>query len=212
MTPSELDTAARNRYNAVSDPHFTTQEMYDAMYTAEGDMSNEALSVVETIDTSVTSLLNTRSYSLPTDLISVRRMEYDGRKIKAVSVDADPKNSTTEISGRATEYSLWDESFILYPTPDVPSISITIYGYKRPTKLTTSSTELSVRKEYHTYIIDFILATMYAKDQNTKMSTFHRQLWEANLKAVVKAERNRLRGDRFVTVGEEQFNYGRMDY
>jgi hypothetical protein len=180
-------------------------------------MSNSAMSVIETLDTSLTSTSGTRSYALPTNLISVRRIEYDGKKISAVSVDADPKNSTTEVSGRSTKYSIWNENIILYPTPDTSSIAITVYAFKRPTQLvaTDSPTAISVRNEYHPYIVDFILATMYAKDQNTKMSTFHRNLWEANVRAVVSAEKMRLRSDKFVSVGDNVFNRddsGFMEY
>lgn len=199
MTPAELETQARARYNADGDPHFTSLELRSAMYQAELELALEA-SVIEAT-TTVSSTTNTQTVTFPTNCIGIRRIEYDGQKLNPASVDDDPKNSTTEVYGTPAEYSIWNDTIYLYPTPQ-DSQSVKIFYYKAPDQLTASSTVMSVPARYHTDILDMVLSVMYAKDQNTNMSSYHRNLWESNLNKIKRSRRKEKRGDQFQVVAE----------
>lgn len=201
MTPSELETAARNRYNAIGDPFYSTDMIMDAIYQACMHISVEA-NVIERKYTT-TSTANTREYAFPTNAFSIKRVEYDGEKLWPVRLDKDPKTSTTEVTGTPGNYAVWNEELILFPTPDTSSVQIDVYTYNRPQAVTSSST-LEVPEEYHLDIIDFILSVMYAKDQNASMSQYHRNIWEAAINRIKRHNRKKKQGDQYRVVGDHE--------
>lgn len=197
MTPSEINDALRNRYNAVGDDFFSDPMILDIIYQACLEMSLETYCIEST--STDTSVAGTRAYNLPTNAIAIRRLEYDGKKIFPKGVDADPKTSTTEVSGTPQEYSIWNDQVILYPTPSVSSDEIKFYTYDRHAAVTAAST-LAVPAEYHLYILDLGLSIFYAKDGNQNMSTYHRNLWRNHLDRIKRTEAKKKRGDEFVVV------------
>lgn len=206
MTPAELETQARARYNATGDPHFTTLELRTAMYQAEMELALEAF-VIEEVTTTA-SVPSTQTIAFPTNCFAIRRIEYDGKKLRPTTLESDPKNSTTEVTGTPGAYGIWNNTIYLYPTPSSIK-TVKIFHYSVPTALTTASTSLSVPVRYHTDIIDMVLSVMYAKDQNTGMATYHRNLWESNVNKIKRERRKEKRGDQFLVVGDyAEGNYG----
>lgn len=197
MTPSEIEAQARYRYNATGDPHFTSSEIRNAIYQAELELAIEAFTIEAT--TTVSSTTNTQTVTFPTNCIAIRRVEYDGLKLDARDVDSDPKNSTTQVYGKPEQYAIWNDTVYLYPTPS-DSKTVKFFYYKEPDTVTTSSTALSTPARYHTDILDMVLSVMYAKDQNTNMATYHRNLWESNVGKIKRARRKEKRGDSFKIV------------
>jgi hypothetical protein len=199
MTPQEIEDQARARYNASGDPHFTSSEIRNAIYQAELELALEAFAI-EAV-TSTTSVADTQTIAFPTNCFAIRRVEYDGKKIKPTTLESDPKTSTTETTGTPGAYAIWNDQLYLYPTPDAAK-TVKIFHYNEPTEVTTSSTTMSVGSRYHTDIIDLVLSIMYAKDQNTNMSTYHRNLWESNVNKIKRTRRKEKRGDEFLVVGD----------
>lgn len=197
MTPLELEEAARNRYNAIGDNFYSTDMIMDLIYQAQMELALEAFVIERKYTT--TSTASTRAYAFPSNAFAIRRVEYDGDKIYPVSLEADPKTSTTEISGRPRGYAIWNEELILYPTPDESSKEIVVYSYNRPQAVTTSST-LEVPVEYHLQMIDFLLSVMYGKDQNMQMANYHRELWEKSISRIKRQHAKKKRGDQFAVV------------
>ena len=203
MTPSELEAAARNRYNAIGDPHFSTDMIMDVIYQASMQLANEAFVIQRHYQTTSTS--GTKEYAFPTNAFAVRRIEYKGKKLYPVPLEYDPKTSTTEPSGTPGTYAIWNEELLLFPTPDTTGDQIDVYTYNRPQAVTSSST-LEVPEEYHLDMIDLILSVMYAKDQNTSMSTYHRNLWEASINRVKRHNRKKQHGDQYAVVRDQVDN------
>jgi hypothetical protein len=201
MTPAEINTAIRNRYNAVGDTFFNDQMVYDIIYQACLEMATESNVIESTYST--TSTAATRTYAFPTTAISIRRVEYDGDKVLPVSVDEDPKTSTTEVSGRPTEYAVWDNEIVFYPTPDVSALTINIHTYNEPQPITASST-LEVPSEYHMMIVDLGLSIFYAKDGNIQMSQYHEAKWQGHMNKIKRSTAKKKRGDAFVVVKDEE--------
>lgn len=197
MTPSEIEEAARQNYNAVGDTHFNTDEFMMWIYRACMILANETFCIENTFQT--TSVSGTREYSYPTNAMSIRRVEYDGVKLEPVTLEADPKTSTTAPSGTPGQYAVWEGDIILFPTPDTSSDTIKVFAYCRPQEVTSSST-LEIPTEYHGDLIDFILSAMYAKDKDTGMSTFHRNLWEASINRIKRQCQKKKRGDQYAIV------------
>lgn len=205
MTPSELEQAARDYYNAVGDPHFSSNMIMTIIYQACMEMSLEAMVIERTYTTTSTSGI--REITLPTNAFSIRRIEYKGIKLEPVSLDCDPKTSTTEVSGRPAQYALWDGEIILYPTPDTTGDTIEVFTYNRPQSITSSSV-LEVPEEYHLDILNLIISIMYAKDQNQSMATYYRNLWEKSLNRIKRQNMKKKSGDQFVVVRDKDYYNG----
>lgn len=88
MTPSELELAARNRYNAVDDPHYSSAMIMDIIYQASMQLAIECHCIERTYTT--TSTNGTREYSYPTNAIAIRRVEYKGQKLLPSTLERDP--------------------------------------------------------------------------------------------------------------------------
>lgn len=199
MTPEQLEAAARNRYNAVGDNFYSSAMILDLIYQAQMELALEAF-VIERHYTT-TSTNGTREYSFPSNGFAIAKVEYNGLKLKYVSINDDPKTSTTEISGTPTAYSVFNEEMILYPTPDTTGDQIDVYTYNRPQAVTSSST-LEVPTEYHLQMIDLIVSIMYGKDQNLSMARYHRELWERSIARIKRQHAKKKRSDSFVVVGD----------
>lgn len=197
MTPSELESAARNRYNAIGDNFYSSLMIMDLIYQAEMELALEAFVIERKYTT--TSTAGTRELVYPTNAFSIRKIEYKGEKIYPVSLEDDPKTSTTEVSGTPTGYAIWNEEIILFPTPDTTSDQIDVYTYNRPQAVTESSV-LEVPPEYHLQMIDFIISVMYGKDQNLNMAQYHRNLWEASIARIKRQQMKKKSGDQFAVV------------
>lgn len=202
MTPSELETAVRNRYNAIGDNFYSSSMIMDLIYQASMELALEAFVIEKKYTTTSTS--GTREYPYPTNAFAIRRVEYDGKKLYPVSLDADPKTSTTEQSGTPRSYAIWNEEMVLFPTPDASSKTIDVYTYNRPQAITNSST-LEVPVEYHLNMLDFMLSAMYAKDQNQNMASYHRNLWERGINRIKRHQMKKKTGDQFATVLDENY-------
>lgn len=201
MTPDQLESAARNRYNAISDPFYSSEMIRDIIYQACMEMANEA-NVIERVYTT-TSTSGTREYSYPTNAKAIRRVEYDGEKVIPVSLDMDPKTSTTEVSGDPATYGIWNQEIYFFPTPSATGDTIKIFTFNRPQRITTGSQTLEVPEQYHLDIIEYILSIFYAKDQNHQMSVYHRNLWREALARIKRENAKRHHGDMFAVVKDE---------
>ena len=200
MTPTQLEDAARDRYNAVGDPHFSQDMLMNVIYQACMVMANECFAIQKTFTT--TSTADTNAYSFPSEAIAIRRVEYKGVKLFPVDLEADPKTQVTTPTGTPGEYAIWANELILFPTPDTTSDEIKVFSFNEPQTVTASST-LEVPSEYHLDILDLMLSVMYAKDQNNNMSTYHRNLWERSINRIKRTEAKKKRGDQFAVVREQ---------
>ena len=200
MTPQQVNDAIRQRYNAEGDTFFGEAMIWDLIYQGQMIMAQEAF-VIERKYTAV-SVASTREYDFPTSAISVRRIEYDGKKMLPVTVDQDPKTSTTEVSGTPGEYAVWNNKLILYPTPSASGDTITIYTYNEPQPVTATST-LEIPTEYHLDLIEFALGSLSAKDGNGAMAKYFDERWFRCLERVKRTAAKKRRGDGLSVVRDE---------
>lgn len=200
MTPLQIETAVKTRYNAVGDSYFPTDMVMDAIYQASMQLALEANVIEQTYSTTSTS--GTNEYSFPTTAIAIKKVEYNGKKLFPCSLDDDPKTSTTEVTGTPTHYAIWGKELVLFPTPDTSSLTIKVFTYNMPSAVSSTST-LEVPSEYHLAMIDFVLSLFYAKDQNTQMADYHRGLWERSVQRIKRTQAKQKVGDRYFVVRDE---------
>lgn len=204
MTPQEIETAARQRYNAVGDDFFPTAMILDLIYQASMELAIQTYCIERTFSTTSTS--GTREYAYPTNALSIRRVEYDGVKVFPARLERDPKTNITESTGTPSLYAIWNNEIIFFPTPDTTSDTIKVFTYNQPQAVVLTST-LEIPDEYHLAVIDYILSSLFAKDKDIRMATYYRNIWLAAVERFKQDQAQRQRGDQFaVVVDENDYN------
>jgi hypothetical protein len=200
MTPLEIEEAARNKYNAISDSFWSQDEIMGLIYEACLDMAREAVSIENVYSTPAVSAQ--QSYAMPTNAISIKRIEFNGAKVERISFREDDSitnlNSSDSGAGNPTYYWEWNRTIYFRPIPNNTN-TIRIFTYDMPQAVTSTST-LEIPTQFHRDIVNYVTSEMAAKDQNPSVAALYRNLWE---KAVIKAKawsRKRKRGDEFAVV------------
>lgn len=200
MTPQEVNTAARRRYNAVSDGFWTDEELYDIMYQGCTELATEGLLIESTFSTS--SVVSQQEYAWPSNAIAIKRATYDGKKIVPIDFRDDDvlttlEQTTTEI-GVPTSYAFWDDIFYLRPVPSQVK-TIKVWAYVRPSVITASSS-LEIPTEWHMELVNLLLREMDAKNKNYVGATYYGNLWKNAVDRAKKFAMKRKRRDSFAVV------------
>ncbi len=206
MTPQQVEEAARRRYNSVDSSFWSQDEVFKLIYEAELILAKEAL-VIEASTTS-SSTASTRAYSFPTSFIAIKRVEYNGAKLRPIDFREDDlltlSNASTTETGTPQYYVVFNDQIYLRPIPDTSSVTITWYGYKEPTLLTTASSTLSVPTRYHIDLVEYVVSIMAAKDENLTLAQFYEARWLDRVEKAKAWQKKRLRTDGFATVKSEE--------
>lgn len=203
FTPTELVTKARERYNANDDNFWSNSSLYQLIYEAQMVLAREALCIQRIHET--TTVASTREYAKPTNTISIKRVEYDGIRVRPYSWREDDAytfdDSTTTVEGSPEYYTEWNESIFLRPTPD-DAKTLKIYSYMQPQIVTQTST-LEVPDEFHSDILLYMLAEMASKEQNYNAANRYYDQWLMAVREAKKWYRRKKRGDDFAVVFNE---------
>lgn len=197
MTPAQIQAAARRKYNAVGDTFFTDDEFFYLIYEAESRLAQEALVIEETY--SSTSVASQREYAWPTQALAIKRIEYDGSKLKQINLREDDVitllNTDVSDTGTPEYYALWKRSIFLRKTPGTSALTIKIYTYDLPSLQTSSSATLNTPVIFHKDIVNFIVANMAIKDGNGTIYDRFNNMWEKAVEDAIQFQRKRARKD-----------------
>ncbi len=198
MTPLEINTAARQRYNAVSDDFWSDAEMYTTMYQGCCEMATEGLIIEQTYTN--TSVANQQEYSFPTNALNIKRMTYNGRKLACITFIEDDiltvLNQATTTTGVPTSYAIWNNIVYLRPIPSTSSLTIKVWANIEPQSISSSST-LEIPTEFQVCLVNLLLSEMSAKNKNYQGASYYRALWEKDIMRMKKFARKRKIGDAF---------------
>ena len=208
MTPTQVETAARRKYNAVGSGFYGQDELFDIMTHAVNEALHEANMVVEAVDSSQTSTASTQSYSFPTDFTSIKRIEFNGEKLKRIDFREDDaltlQDSDTTDTGTPQYYFVWNETYYLRPIPDTSSLTIKVFGYKRQPRITSDSVSIVLPEQFHMDLTNKLASEMAAKDDNFQMARHYAELWSLDKVRMRKWAQKRKRGDSFAIVKDEE--------
>lgn|SRR3990167_2822641 len=204
MTLSELETAAREQYNAVGDTNWSSSEIRTLVYGACLDMARKAL-VIEDVFSSST-VASQQEYSYPTNVISIKRVTYAGAKLEKISFREDDyltgQNQATTSTGTPTHYAEFNNTIYLRPTPSAVG-TLKVFAYVEPQALTSAST-LEIPTLFHMDLVDYVIGRMYAKDKDFNSAQYFQGLWDKHLLEAKKYVRTRYKGDAFAAVQDEE--------
>lgn len=212
MTPAQIETAARRKYNSLSSSFFATAEIYDLIYQAELEISAITKMLEGRTVISGGSVAGTQSYAFPTGVLELKRVEYDGKELLKIDFRQDDAatagDSNTTSQGIPEFYYEWDNTLYLRPIPSASSEQIRLYYYKEPVAVTSASQTLEVPATWHMAIVDFVVAEMAAKDKQFDQATFYMDRWQnVHLPAMLAWVRKRKTGSRFNIVKDVE-SYG----
>ena len=203
MTPTEIETAARNKYNAIGDSFFSQEEVLDLMLQACNELARDCFMIQATYTTS--TVASQQEYSYPTNTIAIKRITYDGKKLKQITFREDDSitglNQSTTATGTPQYYFVWNETISLRPIPSSVA-TLKIYSFNEHSAITTSST-LEIPSQFHMDIVDFIVSEMAAKDSNFTAAKYYSDRWEKKKLDAKRWVRKQFRGDSFSVVQDE---------
>lgn len=201
LTPTQFITAARRKYNAVGNNFYADAEILDLLYEVEVEMAKFALTI-EAVDSSTSTVAGTRSYSVPTRCIAIKRLTYNGQKLTPISFDDDDdltyfdEDDTTQ--GTPYYYIHHNDTVYLRSIPDAVQ-TLKFYYYKAPTVITTSDT-IETPARYHMDLVNGVVAEMMYKDMETSIGDRYRRKFESALSEARKFQHNKYKTDGLKSV------------
>lgn len=203
MTPTQIETAARNRYNAISDSFWSQDEILNLLYGACLDLSRECLLIERSYTTS--TVASQQEYAYPTSAIAIKRVSYDGKKLKPITMREDDSitglNQSTTATATPQYYFIWNQTISLRPIPSSVG-TLKIYTYNEPSAITITST-LEIPTQFHMDLVDYIVGEMAAKDLNFTAAQYYQAKWEKAKIAAKRWAKRKNRGDSFNVVQDE---------
>ena len=144
---------------------------------------NEVLSVIgliEDVDTSVTIVASTQSYSVPDDIEFIKHVTFDGYPVTQIQLKDWEKHKEGNVTpeGRPEYYFLWDSKIWFVPTPSEVK-TVAIYCEKKHPMIngTTQST-IDIPGVLHFRMLDGVISDMFAKDLNAQLAAFYENKWQ----------------------------------
>lgn len=204
MLITDLNTQTRNQYNATGDTFFSDSEIYQYYYEACLEYARECL-LIEDTDSSITTVSGTQTYSVPNLTIAIKRITYNGQKLKPIDFREDDVltslNQSTTSTGTPIYVALFNSLLYLRPIPDAAQV-LKIFRFKEPAALTSVST-LEIPTQFHPTLSHYALSRMYAKDKDFNASLVYNNLWEKDKLEAKKWVKKKQRGDSFAVVKTE---------
>lgn len=204
MTPTEVATAARQKYNSVSDTFYSDAELLGLIFEKSTEMAMECL-VIEDTSTAVT-VASTSEYAWPTTALALKRVTVDSRKVfKIDDRDADKLNyynAVTTITGKPEHYWIFDRTLTFLPTPDAV-YTIKYWFYAMPAAVTSVST-LSIPSQFHGDLVNGVVEEMCLKDENYEAAAVYGAKWIMGKKRATAWQAKQKRGDSFAVVKSEE--------
>lgn len=210
MTPADISTYARAKYNAAGDTFFTDGELLYLIYQAQLELANEAHGICEAIYTTTTTQ-GTRQYAFPSPTRVIKRVEYinlsgSSTKLEPVTFREDDALTLVNVAsltqGSPTYYSVFNFNLYLRPIPDTTACTIKVYSYNEPQPVTATSV-LDIPSPFHMDICDFMVFHMYLKDKDPTMAQAYKTLWDQAKMRCKRWVQKKKRGDAFTVVQNE---------
>lgn len=203
MTPSEIELAARQQYNAVGDTFWSQAELFNLIYKASMELATKTLCLPNRYST--TSTAGTDELAVPTNAIAIRRVYYNNKALKPISLEEREEilgsSAATSVRGTPHAYCVEGETIFLVKTPSTSSLTIVIWTFDEPDTVTASST-LGVPSRYHPNIIDYLVSEMFAKDKRYDLAKYKKDLWDKAVTDAMIFEKRRIRADKVPGMSE----------
>lgn len=183
MTPVEVETAARNAYNAVGSRFWSEAEIFILIYMAQLELCKKALILERTYTTQ--TIIGTQEYNFPTYAYAIKKASWYGvplRKIDLREDDMITANNTASLTqGDPRYYTIYGRNVGLRNTPSsVQPLKIWTYDLPQPV---STLLPLDVPDLYHPDLVYYVLSVMFLKDEKYETAAEYRKLWVDTVKS-----------------------------
>ena len=205
MTPSVIETYARQKLNASSDTLWSSSEIIENyLYDCCVEFSHEVKCIENTYTTP--TVASTQEYALPSRYLDIKRVTYNGTKLQPISMreydELTWPNTTTTTTGTPTYYYYFGETIGLYPSPD-SAVTLKIWLVQGHDAITSAST-LEIPIQYHHMLVDGVCSKMTMKEIGDPRASYYAGVWQNHLMKATAAWQKHKRGDKFSVVSTEE--------
>lgn len=182
MLVSDIVTRVQRAFGDESSAQFDSNDVLRWVNDAQSEIARSKQLLQVTTTATVTNGVG--SYSLPTNILQMRSVRYDGTVLRAITlqeaeelVPSYDAGATVIGSGVPTHYWIWGGQVSLYPIPSNSTSVLKMYYTRIPVQVTLTSDTPEVPVQYHQRIVEYCLAQAYELDanpsqQNYKMGQF----------------------------------------
>jgi len=205
MTPAQIETMSRRLLNSESSKFWSQDEIItELLYECATQLSIETECIENRYSTD--SVAGQQEYSQPERAIQLKRVTYDGNKLKKISfreLDSIDLNTDTTVTGTPAYYAIFDETVFLHPAPDTSSLTIKMQTIDQPSRPDINSI-LEIPSRYHTKLAMGVAYLMSMKELGHPNTSRLEGLWFKAIEDVKEMEKKRKRGDGFKVVLTEE--------
>ena len=168
MLVSEIATRVKRQFGDEAGAQITDADIMRWINDAQREIAanNDLLQATATSNI----VAGTDQYNLPTDVLTLRSVRYNGRRLALMTADEAANyvnQDTAKSSGEPTAYSLWGLKIDLYPTPAAALVGGLSVAYtKIPTQVTALGDTPELPQQYHGRIVEYCLAQAHELDDN----------------------------------------------
>lgn len=176
MNVSEVAIRVKRQFGDESSVQVTDEDIIRWINDAQNDIG-QAQEILETTAIS-TSVANQETYPIPSDIINLRSVYYNGFKVRVVSLQEydtyvsqwqeDPNNPQT---GTPDIFYSWATEIRLFPVPESSGQQIKLYYSQFPPPVVNMGDALSIPIKYHNRVVEYCLQQAYELDENFEAST-----------------------------------------
>lgn len=179
MNGTEIATRIKRQFGDEAGAQITDSDILRWINDSQREIAhnNDLLQTVATTNV----LADQDQYTLPSDVLNLRSVRYDGRKLKFLSPEeaANLLEKGDEVKGEPTHYSVWGLRIDLYPTPVTASeTSLQLYYTRQPASMTMLSDTPELPQQYHNRIVEYCLAQAYELDDNMESYRAKMQMFQ----------------------------------
>lgn len=181
MKASDVITRVRGIVGDTNSLQFTDTQLLD--WINEGIRECATLNNLLQKSATSSSVIGTSEYVLPTDILKMHSIKYDGVKLDILTLQQfdDRVSDADGASGTPLMCYIWAGKIVFFPTPSAVG-TITVDYIYTPTPITDADTEIGLPSSYHQRIVDYVLAQIAQQDDNLNMYQLKMQEFETGVR------------------------------
>lgn len=203
MTPAQIFATVRAQFNEPTANFCTDAEIYQYLWEAESNVNN-IVECAETTDNTLSTVPGTAEYTLPAELLYVKRVLWNYVRLKKIDF-RELENQEGQSYGNPVAqaqpyaYYLYGSIIGFYPTPNL-SGPVALWGIQQPVLCNSSSTAFTIPQLFHQLLPDYCLYRMFSKDQEDNRAAFYKGKFDENLQAAIRSWNTSKSSDRIYMV------------
>jgi uncharacterized protein DUF6682 len=188
MLVSDILTRVQRAFGDESNAQIDSNDVLRWVNDAQSEIARQKQLLQVT--TTVTVSNGVGNYAVPTNILQMRSVRYDGVVLRNISlqeaeelVPSYDAGAALIGSGTPTHYWIWGGFVYLYPIPSNSTSVLKMYYTRIPVQVTLTSDTPELPVQYHPRIVEYCLAQAYELDSNPAQQNFKMGQFTAGVQA-----------------------------